>query len=321
MKNKLLAFLAAFGLVATVHAVEINDNISINGFIDGSWVNTDTDGAASDVNDLDIDEVELNFLVNAGNVSGEIHIDNDDGAGDAIDLEQVHFTYSMENGLSVTVGRFGSALGFEREDPAGLYTFSRAYDDSTANTLFNIGNVDATAVEGISLGYSADAFSIALSAVNAEGTVEQNNAGVEDDLDIEIALSYTGIENLVLGGGVHSQRNSGANNDRDISNLHAAYTMDKLMLAAEYVNDDNDAAAADLTAIMILADYVINDQMGVAVRYSEWETGANAEADKLTIAPNYAITESLGAILEYSSTENAAGNDVDELALELTFTF
>ncbi len=321
MKNKLLAFLAAFGLVATVHAVEINDNISINGFIDGSWVNTDTDGAASDVNDLDIDEVELNFLVNAGNISGEIHIDNDDGAGDAIDLEQVHFTYSMENGLSVTVGRFGSALGFEREDPAGLYTFSRAYDDSTANTLFNIGNVDATAVEGISLGYSADAFSIALSAVNAEGTVEQNNAGVEDDLDIEIALSYTGIENLVLGGGVHSQRNSGANNDRDISNLHAAYTMDKLMLAAEYVNDDNDAASDDLTAVMILADYDINDQMGVAVRYSEWETGANAEADKLTIAPNYAITESLGAILEYSSTENAAGNDVDELALELTFTF
>ena len=321
MKNKLLAFLAAFGLVATVHAVEINDNISINGFIDGSWVNTDTDGAASDVNDLDIDEVELNFLVNAGNVSGEIHIDNDDGAGDAIDLEQVHFTYSMENGLSVTVGRFGSALGFEREDPAGLYTFSRAYDDSTANTLFNIGNVDATAVEGISLGYSADAFSIALSAVNAEGTVEQNNAGVEDDLDIEIALSYTGIENLVLGGGVHSQRNSGANNDRDISNLHAAYTMDKLMLAAEYVNDDNDAAADDLTAVMILADYDINDQMGVAVRYSEWETGANAEADKLTIAPNYAITESLGAILEYSSTENAAGNDEDSLALELTFTF
>ena len=60
MKNKLLAFLAAFGLVATVHAVEINDNISINGFIDGSWVNTDTDGAANDASDLDIDEVRRN---------------------------------------------------------------------------------------------------------------------------------------------------------------------------------------------------------------------------------------------------------------------
>jgi len=330
MKNKLLAFLAAFGLVATVHAVEINDNISINGFIDGSWVNTDTDGAANDESDLDIDEVELNFLVNAGNVSGEIHIDNDDGAGDAIDLEQVHFTYSMENGLSVTIGRFGSALGFERQDPAGLYTFSRAYDDGTgvpaSLSLFNIGDVDTTAVEGISVGYSADAFSIAVSAVNGVGVMEEDGLGGENDLDIEIALSYTGIENLVLGGGVHSQRNSGAADDRDITNIHAAYTMDKLMLAAEYVNDDNEnvagrGAGSDLSAIMILADYDINDQMGVAVRYSEWETGANAEADKLTIAPNYAITESLGAILEYSSTENAAGNDEDSLALELTFTF
>ena len=93
MKNKLLALLAAFGLVASVSAVEINDNLSINGFIDGSWSNTDV--GATDTNDLDIDEVELNFIVNAGNVSGEIHIDNDDGAGDAIDLEQVHFTYTM----------------------------------------------------------------------------------------------------------------------------------------------------------------------------------------------------------------------------------
>jgi hypothetical protein len=326
MKNKLLALLAAFGLVATVHAVEINDNLSINGFIDGSWSNTDV--GATDTNDLDIDEVELNFLVNAGNVSGEIHIDNDDGAGDAIDLEQVHFTYSMENGLSVTIGRFGSALGFERQDPAGLYTFSRAYDDGTgvASSLFNIGDVDTTAVEGISVGYSADAFSIAVSAVNGVGEEEEDGLGGENDLDIEIALSYTGIENLVLGGGVHSQRNDGAALDRDITNIHAAYTMDKLMLAAEYVNDDNEnvlgrGAGSDLSAIMILADYDINDQMGVAVRYSEWETGANTEADKLTIAPNYAITESLGAILEYSSTESAAGNDEDSLALELTFTF
>ena len=131
MKNKLLALLAAFGLVATVHAVEINDNISINGFIDGSWTNTDT-GTANDDNDLDIDEVELNFIVNAGNVSGEIHVDSDDvngGDNNNMDLEQVHFTYTLDNGLSVTLGRFGSALGFEGEDPAGLYTFSRAYDD------------------------------------------------------------------------------------------------------------------------------------------------------------------------------------------------
>jgi len=314
MKNKLLALLAAFGLVASVSAVEINDNLSINGFIDGSWSNTDQ--GATDVNDLDVDEVELNFIVNAGNVSGEIHIDSDDDVDESdIDLEQVHFTYTMDNGLSVTFGRFGSALGFEGQDPAGLYTFSRAYDDGTS--LKNIGNVDSIAVEGLSFGYSADAFSVAISAVNPEGTLEENGAA-NNDLDLEVAVSYTGIENLSIGAGIHQLNGLTAADDVDITNIHASYTMDKLMLAAEHINVET--ATTDESAYLILADYDVNDQLGVAVRYSEWETGGD-EVDRVTVAPNYAITDSLGAILEYSSTEIAGGGDEDMLALELTFTF
>jgi hypothetical protein len=316
MKNKLLALLAAFGLVASVSAVEINDNISINGFIDGSWSNTDV--GATDTNDLDIDEVELNFIVNAGNVSGEIHVDSDDNNGgddNNMDLEQVHFTYTMDNGLSVTFGRFGSALGFEGQDPAGLYTFSRAYDDGTSAK--NIGNVDSIAVEGLSFGYSADAFSVAISAVNPEGTLEENGVN-NNDLDLEVAVSYTGIENLSIGAGMHQVNGLTAADDVDITNIHASYTMDKLMLAAEHINVET--ATTDESAYLILADYDVNDQLGVAVRYSEWETGAN-EVDRVTVAPNYAITDSLGAILEYSSTEIAGGGDEDMLALELTFTF
>jgi hypothetical protein len=122
MKTKLLAVLAAFGMVASASAVKINNNISINGFIDGSVSNTDADGAATnDETNIGVDEVELNILVNAGSVSGELHIDTEDADNDqAISLEQAHFTYSFANGLSATAGRFGSALGFEREDPAGL---------------------------------------------------------------------------------------------------------------------------------------------------------------------------------------------------------
>jgi hypothetical protein len=43
MKNKLLATIAAFGLVGSASAIEINDNLSINGFIDGSYQYSDTD--------------------------------------------------------------------------------------------------------------------------------------------------------------------------------------------------------------------------------------------------------------------------------------
>ena len=47
MKNKLLAVLATFGMVASASAVKINNNLSINGFIDGSYSSTD-DGAGDD---------------------------------------------------------------------------------------------------------------------------------------------------------------------------------------------------------------------------------------------------------------------------------
>ena len=340
MKNKILALLATIGMVSSVSAVEINENISINGFIDGSWSNSDNDSATHDDTDIGLDEVELNFIVSAGNVDGEIHIDQTDAFGDTLNIEQAHFTYSFENGLSAQIGVFGSNLGFEREDPAGLYTYSRAYDDGDIRANgFNFGNVDETVLEGFRLSYSTETISVGVAAVNGVGVMEEQDtvAGFdEDNLDYEITVSFNGIENLVISAGLYSVNDQEQDLDGDGATtglgeaaqditaygISAAYTLDKLLLAAEYSNIDPDAAATnDLSAYMLLADYDVNDQLGIAIRYSEWETGANSETDKLTIAPNYAITSSLGAILEYSSQDDNAGNDTDLLALELTYTF
>ena len=107
MKNKILALLATIGMVSSVSAVEINENISINGFIDASYKNSDftdkdTPANNNDVSNSKIDEVELNFIVNAGNVDGELHIDSSDLINDTtLEIEQVHFTYSFENGASL----------------------------------------------------------------------------------------------------------------------------------------------------------------------------------------------------------------------------
>jgi len=358
MKNKILALLATIGLASSVTAVEINDNLSITGFIDGSYESTDTDNVNHDSSELALDEVEINFLLNVGNVSGEIHVDSDEsGAGDELfNIEQAHFTYSFENGLSAQIGRFGSNLGFEREDPAGLYTFSRAYGsadhDSSALTapedIYNLGNIDGGIFvgEGLRLSYATDSVSLSVAAINGigEDLETAGNNGVdytENNLDYEVALTFTGIENLVLNAGILSRNGEerGVDNNNNgvlepatgeiisatdvtIYSLSAAYTLDKLLLAGEYVNYDPDTTgASDLSAYMLLADYDVNDKLGVAVRYSEYETGANAESDRFTIAPNYAITSSLGAILEYTSDEDNSGNDSDTIALELTYTF
>jgi hypothetical protein len=319
MKNKLIAVIATLGMVASASAVKVNNNLSINGFIDGSYASSDDGTAGGKSQSLEIDEVEINFNVNVGNVSGLLSIDKsttDDNGGTlgvadtAIEIEQAHFTYNINESVSVTFGRYGSALGFEREDPAGLYTYSRAYDSDA----FNFGDVDNNVVEGLTVAYSADAYSIAVSLENQAG----NEADLEsNDLDFEISFTYTGIAGVNIGGGFFIDNEATAAAETDAVNLHASRQFGKLLLAGEYSELDNNGADRD--AYMILADYDVNNKLGVALRLSS-EEQANGDYDKFTIAPNYAITESLGAILEYSDVDDE-GTDSEEYAVELTYTF
>jgi len=307
-------------MVASASAVKINNNLSINGFIDGSYQMVDGTTAADDSQSLSVDEVELDFIVNVSNVSGELHLDSGPSYNDGnVEVEQAHITYSLDNGVSFTFGKYGSALGFEREDPAGLYTYSRAYGDSnTSNTdHFNFGNVDSNAVEGLTVAYSAGDLTLAASIESASGdsrNVESN------DLNLELAFTYTGFNSVVLGGGFFFDNQDDSADETDALNIHASRQFGKLLLAAEYSEIQN--AARDRDAYLLLADYDFNDKVGVAVRFSNNEQSAVDQGDyeKFTIAPNYAITESLGAIFEYSDVENN-NNKTEEYAVELTYTF
>ena len=305
MKNKLMAILATIGLVSSASAIEVNENLSISGFIDGSYYDGD---AANGNKSFNLDEIEVNIDANVGDVSGFLSID--DTSGEGLNIEQAHFTYALENGVSFTFGQYGSALGFEGEDPAGLYTYSRAYNDT-----YNLANIDATgSVAGLTIAYSADTFSVGVS-IEEDGNFGQT----DDDLNIEIAASYTGIDNLTIGGGYFID-NGAAGAERDVLNLHAAYSVGKALIAGEIVSADDANAANGEDAYMILVDYDFNDKLGGAIRYSEYEVSNTTEGEKFTIAPNYAITESLGAIVEFSTGE-VAGADSDEVAVELTYTF
>jgi len=319
MKNKILATLVAFGLVGSVSAIEINDNLSINGFIDGSVNKVDAQAANSDTSNWGLDEIEVNFLLNVGSVSGLIALDSQNiGSGnDDIEIEQAHFTYSLDNGVSFTFGRYGSAAGLEREDPAGLYTYSRAYG---AGNVFNLGDIDQVVAEGLRVSYAAEEWTLHVSVQNPTGTVRTTGVNTKNDLDYEVALNYTGIENLNLNVGYFKDNQDTASSEADIVNVNATYQVGKALLGAEYTERSTDALDRD--AMLLLVDYDVSDKLGVAVRYSTYEAAANVDVDKITIAPNYAITESLGAILEYSDiSHDAANSDSDEIALELTYTF
>ena len=207
----------------------------------------------------------MNFLFNHGPVSGAIHIDDFDGSEDGtpfngggdsgnaqIDIEQAHVTYSLDNGVSFTLGRYGSSLGFEREDPAGLYTFSRAYSDPR----FNLGDVDSMVVEGLAVSYAGDNFGL---AVSFEEGIDQDITN--SDLDLEIAVTYTGLENVTIGVGYFFDNEEGDNTEEvDVLNAHVSTTFGKLFLAAEYTelqfnNINNTATDRDFDGYLVLADY------------------------------------------------------------------
>ena len=311
--NKIIALVVACGLVGVSYAQDaaaggnLTDNISIAGFVDASYSSSDT---AND-SQLGIDEVEIDFLFGFGSVSAEVHLDGD---GTTFGVEQAFVSYDAGNSITVTVGRYGSALGLEREDPGGLYTVSRAY---TANSGLNLGNVDEAdgsgSNEGIRFDYSADDFSVGLSLEKDEDTNHDGNS-----LNTVVSVSYSGIENLSIGGGVSS--GNGADTT-DVTNVHATYNAGKALIAVEFTELDATGTAADVDATTVLLDYDVSDKVGLVIRYSE-EDGSTAALDneKLTIAPNYAITDNLGAILEFSDGE-VGGADVESVALELTLTF
>jgi len=333
MKNKILALLASVGLVASASAVDVNENLKIQGFLDFSYDHTEYSDTGSNANSdsqsLELDEVEIDFLFNVGDVTGEVHVDDHGTVNTSdntnFDIEQAHFTYSLDNGASFTFGKFGSKLGFEREDPAGLYTYSRAYGDlnnaggnQRANS-FNLGNVDQNVFHGVSVGYAGDNYSVAASLVNPVGS---QDALETDNADLELSVAYTGIENVSIGGGYYFNNRVLNTTEEDILNVYVSTSMGKLFLAAEYTEIQTERTAiGDLDGYMILADYDFNDKFGAAFRISSNETNdQNLDFDMITIAPNYSLTDSLGVILEYNDIDQGT-IDQNQLAVELTYTF
>ena len=233
MKNKIIATLVAFGLVGSASAIEINENLSINGFIDTSYTHVEDDaGGGNDEQQLGLDEWELNFLFNVGGASGAIHIDDNDDVDNEpstdtdVDVEQAFIGYTLESGVSLTIGKYGSQLGFEREDPGGLYTFSRAYGGSSASQ-FNLGDVDSNVYEGVRFGYSSDVIGVGLSLQNT------SNSDIEaNELDLEFSFAYTGIENLNLGGGYRFDNRGDSSNEEDVLNIHVSTIVGKFLLGA-----------------------------------------------------------------------------------------
>jgi len=307
--QKTLAVLAGLTFAGALsHAqIAIGENLTISGFVDASYLNTD-DGT-NETSAINVDEVEIDFAFSFDSVSAEVHLQTNDT--DGVELEQAFVSTDL-GGITVSAGRMLNLLGFEADEPTGLLQFSTAYTDA-----FNPGSRYNDGFRGA---FSQGDLSVAASVTDGYSSLTgvDNDAG---ELAFDIALSYSGIENLSVSlGYADNSGDTGTTDDLELVNVHASYSLGQLTLAGEYNDWNKDGAESD--AYLLLANYAVNDDLSLTVRHSEVDHDAAATPDqeKTTVAVGYTVTDNLSTVVEYSSGE-VGTVDSDVFAVEGIFTF
>lgn len=184
--------------VGTASALELNEHFTIEGFVDLYFQHQDRDGdpvfnspdtderVASD-SDYGLSQIELSFQANYNAWSAQLDIDyeeaNSSDGSQTGEVEQLFASYQFEYGGALTLGRFGSMLGFEDFEPTGLYQYSFAYE---------LMGLDFTLLpdygQGIKYTYLGDQhfFGVAL----LDSISNQNEGSLEDSWGIELGAAY-----------------------------------------------------------------------------------------------------------------------------------
>jgi hypothetical protein len=312
--NKILAATVAalFGASAAQADIALTDNLSLSGYIDGTYENLDQ--AGNDSEDLGVKHIEIDFAFTSETVSAQVHID-DQGAGGDVQIEQAYVNYNLGNGIVLTGGKMLNTLGWEKDEEPDLYQTSYAYNETGfADTLGRRYN------NGVRAAYNSDLFNLTLSGYDMLWSDRVGPAADDLDMAYEIFAAYTGVENLTIALGYGEDDGSDAAGETaEALNIWAQYEVGAFTIAAEYSDLENGAGTSG-DQYLILGNYAFSEKGAITVRYSEQEWDGGAEFDKFTISPGYAVTDNLYALIEYSTGENA-GVDYDFFAVETTFTF
>lgn len=310
MKNK-IAIASAFIAASSFSFAEIalTENLSVEGFVDMSY--TDSDAAGAGNSRFGIDQVEFDFLFSAGAVSAQVDVEYEEAGdqGATTEIEQAFVTYDLGNGGALTAGRFASQLGFEAFEPTGLYQVSLAYSARTGLPLYDEGVKYTTEIAGNYFGLAI------VDGVVANTIGDGDGYSIEAAYAIDLASVQEGLSAFV--GARYDVSDADADDDL-LVNAYVSYETGAWIFAAEVVHLD-DGNQHD-TSALVMANYTYSDAASVTGRYSV-EDGGTDDATKITLAHNYAIADNLALIAEVSEVDVDRGDSVTEFAVELLFTF
>lgn len=313
--NKLLTSTFAGALLAasTLHGqIEINENLSVTGFLDMSITDTDDEPSGSDSSSYNLDQAEIDFIFNFDEITGQVDLNylGDNDTGDFA-LEQAFINYDLGSGASIDAGKFLSYLGWETFEPTGLYQYSFAYDLNASIPGHH---------NGIRYNYGDDFVSFGLALLDSlygpDGSIGDSQYGAE------AKIVLTPAEGLTLFLGFGKDKGMDAVSDSDVLNFWASYEVGNMTYALEF-NDFDFGSGMTGSQWLVMANMGITDNISVTARISEdeqdWAGGDTAT--KFTISPGWAVTDNLGMLLEASQTDYGSEGDVTSFAFETIFTF
>jgi hypothetical protein len=319
MKNK-IAIASAFIAASSFSFAEIalTESLSVEGFVDTSY-NDASGPAATDDASLNVNEVEISFLFDAGAVSARIDTQyrySDVAEAFVGEIDQAFISYDVYGG-TVSVGGIDSQLGFEAFEAPGLYTNSRAYGADNGESTSQLPGTD------IAINYTRqldEVSSLGVSLVDDGSFI--GDEGVRDianesggDTVIEVAYGRD------LGNGLGAFAGYRSDVDgNDLLNAYVTYETGAFTFAAEIVDGEDDSD------LQFLANYAYAANASVTVRYTTEENGgvtaglaADDDLDILTISHQLALTDNLCITTEIK--DNGQDDDEHEFSVGALFTF
>ncbi|RRJ95763.1 hypothetical protein Ga0100231_017250 [Opitutaceae bacterium TAV4] len=290
-----------------------------------SGTNTN-DGSLFDSGDSGYDQVKFGIRGQYKDFGGYASFLYTPGADDEAGILDLYVNWS-QGGLTVTVGKFLSNLGYE--------SFYAINTDFISYALVAMPGYHS----GVKADYVVnDTLTAGVAVVDSVwpgsgfGDDFKQGDGNLSDLGFEAYVSYTGIEKLTvfLGAGFESSGNdTGFDSSSWTLDLWASYALtDKLTLGAElaYVEDYYSFAW------LLSANYAITDKFSTAARISgiKGEHKYDEDADvnyktsgyKFSVGPAYALTDYFSVRGELSYTKNNGGDsDVYFYGVQALFKF
>lgn len=302
---------AAFALAASLSAfadIKLNDNITFSGYAAGAYMHYKADGSPG-VDSLfdaskpipgggDSNDVLTKFTMNYKPVTGVISLNYFPNlATNELTVLDAFATYDAGNGLTATVGKFLSYLGYESFYPSLMDQITYANGDFLAPIPgYHSGVKFDYSAQGHGFGVAAvDSIYSPFGGTKGDGELD-HNAGFEG------YYTYTGISNLVLWAGVaHDTKGGFQAHSVTTLDFWASYQVTKAVrVAAEFVSKDGGPGAKGTNWLAFL-NYSFSDTVSSAFRVSGEElSDGGPRFTKYTIAPGYAVSGNFTIRAEYS---------------------